>query len=151
MHHTLPGMATQYSTRANPGLEGVVAAETHLSHVDGERGELIVAGHRLEELVRHDYEDVVAELWEAAGVPRHGRVAALPLPASTLALLRAAAQRGVAPDGRAPHGGRHAACRGRRRGRTRTRWLVPDDRRRVRAFVARRGAARSARRLEPRR
>jgi citrate synthase len=89
-------MATQLSTRANPGLEGVVAAETHLSHVDGERGELIVAGHRLEDLVRHDYEDVVAELWQAAGVPRQGRVMALPLPASTLALLRAAAERGVA-------------------------------------------------------
>ncbi len=87
----------QLSERANPGLEGVVAAETHLSHVDGERGELIVAGHRLEELVRHDYEEVVAELWEAAGVPRQGRVSALPLPASTLALLRAAAQRDVPP------------------------------------------------------
>jgi citrate synthase len=90
-------MATQLSTRANPGLEGVIAAETHLSHVDGERGELIVAGHRLEELVRHEFEDVVAELWEAAGVARQGRVTVLPLPASTLALLHAAAQRGAEP------------------------------------------------------
>ena len=90
-------MATQMSTRANPGLEGVVAAETHLSHVDGERGELIVAGHRLEDLVRRDYEDVVAELWEAAGIARQDRVVALPLPASTLALLHAAAERDVAP------------------------------------------------------
>ncbi len=97
MHHTLLWMATQLSARVNPGLEGVVAAETHLSHVDGERGELIVAGHRLEELARHDYETVVAELWEAAGIARQGRVAASPLPASTLALLRAAAQRGAAP------------------------------------------------------
>src|SRR5688572_32005168 len=88
-------MATQLSARANPGLEGIVAAETHLSHVDGERGELIVAGHRLEDLVRHDFEDVVAELWEAAGVARQGRVVALPLPPSTVALLRAAAERGV--------------------------------------------------------
>src|SRR5690349_13296441 len=91
IHHTLAAMATQISTRANPGLEGVVAAETHLSHVDGERGELIVAGHRLEDLVRRDFEDVVAELWEAAGVAREGRVAARPLPHSTVALLRAAA------------------------------------------------------------
>src|SRR5436190_13565741 len=97
MHHTLADMATQMSTRGNPGLEGVIAAETHLSHVDGERGELIVAGHRLEDLVRHDYEGVVAELWEAAGVSRHGRIAALALPPSTLALLRAAAERSVAP------------------------------------------------------
>ena len=86
-------MATQMSTRANPGLEGVVAAETHLSHVDGERGELIVAGHRLEDLVRRDYEDVVAELWEAAGVARQDRVVTLPLPPPTLALLCAAAER----------------------------------------------------------
>jgi citrate synthase len=35
---------------ANPGLEGVVAADTRLSSVDGERGELIVAGYRIEEL-----------------------------------------------------------------------------------------------------
>ena len=90
-------MATQISMRANPGLEGVIAAETHLSHVDGERGELIVAGHQLEELVRRDYEDVVAEVWEAAGVPRQGRVVALPLPAATVALLRAAAERAVPP------------------------------------------------------
>ena len=54
LHHTLPHMATQLSTRANPGLEGIVAAETHLSHVDGERGELIVAGHRLEELAERE-------------------------------------------------------------------------------------------------
>ncbi len=90
-------MATQISTHANPGLEGVIAAETHLSHVDGERGELIVAGRRLEELVRHDYEDVVAALWQAAGATGQARVTALPLPAATLALLRAAAQRNVAP------------------------------------------------------
>jgi citrate synthase len=39
------------TTRSNKGgLEGVVAAETRLSHVDGERGELILAGHRVESL-----------------------------------------------------------------------------------------------------
>jgi citrate synthase len=90
-------MATQLSARANPGLEGIVAAETHLSHVDGERGELIVAGHRLEELAEHDYEAVVAELWESAGVQRRERVRALPLPDETLALLQAAAARGAEP------------------------------------------------------
>ena len=90
-------MAAQLSTRANPGLEGVVAAETHLSHVDGERGELIVAGHRLEELAQHDYEDVVAELWASAGASRQERVHALALPDETLALLRAAAKRSAEP------------------------------------------------------
>ncbi|MCA9968493.1 MAG: hypothetical protein KC423_29815, partial [Anaerolineales bacterium] len=33
-----------------PGLEGVVAAETRLSHVDGQRGELIIAGQRVKAL-----------------------------------------------------------------------------------------------------
>ncbi len=32
------------------GLEGVIVAETRLSHVDGQTGELIFAGHRVEEL-----------------------------------------------------------------------------------------------------
>src|SRR3954470_15878693 len=32
------------------GLEGVIAAETRLSDVDGERGRLILAGHDVEEL-----------------------------------------------------------------------------------------------------
>jgi citrate synthase len=37
----------------NTGLEGVVAASTRLSHVDGERGELIIAGYPLPELAAH--------------------------------------------------------------------------------------------------
>jgi citrate synthase len=90
-------MQTQSLTRANPGLEGVVAAETRLSLVDGERGELIVAGLELEELAQHDFESVVALLWEAAGVATPARVAAEPLPSATLALLRAAAQRRADP------------------------------------------------------
>ena len=32
------------------GLEGVVVADTRLSHVDGERGELFIAGSRVEDL-----------------------------------------------------------------------------------------------------
>jgi citrate synthase len=47
------------------GLEGVIAAETVLSHSDGERGILWVRGHRLPELVAgHGYEGAVAVLWE---------------------------------------------------------------------------------------
>ena len=48
-------MPTQISAHANPGLEGVVAAETNLSHVDGERGELVIAGRRLDDLAHLDY------------------------------------------------------------------------------------------------
>lgn len=90
-------MNAQSSVQANPGLEGIVAAETRLSHVDGERGELIVAGHRLEDLTQHDFEDVVALLWDTAGAAAMPRVVALPLPPATLALLRDAASRAVPP------------------------------------------------------
>ena len=51
-------------TTAN-GLEQVVAAETRLSHVDGELGELIIAGWPLAELVQHfDYAAIAALLWQ---------------------------------------------------------------------------------------
>ncbi|HST93943.1 MAG TPA: citrate synthase/methylcitrate synthase [Microvirga sp.] len=58
------------------GLDDVVAAETALSHVDGEAGRLIIGGHDLEELAgRVAFEDVVAMLWsdlapEASADPR---------------------------------------------------------------------------------
>jgi citrate synthase len=88
-------MQAQSESRANPGLEGIVAAETRLSHVDGERGELIVAGLKLEQLAERSFEDVVALLWQAAGVTAPPRVTALPLPNATVALLRDAARRHV--------------------------------------------------------
>jgi citrate synthase len=47
------------------GLEGVVVAETVMSHADGAKGELWIRGHTLPELVaRHGYEGTVAILWE---------------------------------------------------------------------------------------
>jgi citrate synthase len=46
------------------GLDGIAAAETVLSHVDGERGELIIAGERVGDLVRkNSFEGVTARLW----------------------------------------------------------------------------------------
>ena len=46
------------------GLDGVPAAETVLSHVDGERGELIIAGERVDDLARKTgFEGVTARLW----------------------------------------------------------------------------------------
>lgn len=46
------------------GLEGVVAAETRLSRVDGVAGRLIVVGHDLEELAKDwQFADVAALLW----------------------------------------------------------------------------------------
>ncbi len=38
-------------TKSAIGLDGIPAAETVLSHVDGERGELIIAGERVADLV----------------------------------------------------------------------------------------------------
>src|SRR4051812_48423083 len=49
------------------GLEGVIAATTCLSHVDGERGELIIAGYPLAELAANaTFEEATWLLW-------HGR------------------------------------------------------------------------------
>src|SRR4051812_18520284 len=46
------------------GLDGIPAAETLLSHVDGERGELIIAGERVADLVgKAGFEAVTAQLW----------------------------------------------------------------------------------------
>jgi citrate synthase len=54
-------------TNSPIGLDGIPAAETALSHVDGERGELIIAGERVGELVRKTgFEGVTARLWSAA-------------------------------------------------------------------------------------
>lgn len=54
----------------NEGLEGVVVGETRLSHVDGERGRLVVAGFDVEQLSEaRDFEGAVALLMSAAGEP----------------------------------------------------------------------------------
>ena len=45
------------------GLEGVVVADTMLSHVDGERGEQWIAGRRVEDLPT--FEEAAASLWGA--------------------------------------------------------------------------------------
>src|SRR5688572_19457221 len=51
-------------TAASDGLEGVVAAETVLSEVDGANGVLIVRGRSLDELAgRTTYEEMVALLF----------------------------------------------------------------------------------------
>ena len=88
-----------------PGLEGVVASETRLSRVDGQRGELMIAGFPLEEIAgRATFEQMVYLLWhdrlptdEEHLAFRHGLAARRALPAATLDLLHAAAAREVAP------------------------------------------------------
>ena len=57
----------------NQGLEGIVAAQTKLSLVDGERGELVIAGYPIAELAHNaTFEETVWLLW-------HGE---LPMPES---------------------------------------------------------------------
>src|ERR1700684_1198458 len=49
----------------NEGLEGVIAAETVLSHADGETGAVWVRGHTIERLdAEHGYDGVCAVMWE---------------------------------------------------------------------------------------
>ena len=46
------------------GLEGVVAATTRHSHVDGERGELIIAGYPLAEFAGNaTFEEATWLIW----------------------------------------------------------------------------------------
>jgi citrate synthase len=51
------------------GLDGVPAAETVLSHVDGERGKLIITGEHVGELAaKSNFEGVTARLWSGASL-----------------------------------------------------------------------------------
>ena len=51
-------------TQVHSGLDGVVAAATALSDVDGERGELTIAGYPLQELAPHaTFEETTWLLW----------------------------------------------------------------------------------------
>jgi citrate synthase len=84
----------------NSGLEGVVAAATRLSHVDGERGELVIAGYRVEELAAcATFEETTWLLWHGrlpAAVEldsfREALAGARRVPDATVALLRACAR-----------------------------------------------------------
>ena len=85
------------------GLEGVVAATTGLSDVDGERGELIIAGYQVGELAaRATFEGTTWLLWQGE-LPSARELAAFTaelatereLPPATIALLRECARAGV--------------------------------------------------------
>jgi citrate synthase len=87
------------------GLEGVVAATTRLSRVDGERGELVIAGYRVDELAAEaTFEETTWLLWhgnlpsvEELETFRAALAADRGLPDATLALLRECARREVDP------------------------------------------------------
>jgi citrate synthase len=59
---------TSPTKQSASGLDGVVAADTRLSDVDGERGQLIVAGDDIESLAGHvSFGTLAARLFEQAG------------------------------------------------------------------------------------
>jgi citrate synthase len=85
------------------GLEGVVATTTSLSHVDGERGELVIAGFPVDEVAEHaTFEEATWLLWHG-DLPtareldafRATLASARALPDSTTQLLAACAARRV--------------------------------------------------------
>jgi len=95
-------MTTQNLTY-KPGLEGVIAAETRRSYVNGQTGTLLIAGYPLGDIAsKATFEEVVYLLWldrlptavELADFK--AQLAALrPLPPATLTLLRAIAGSGA--------------------------------------------------------
>ena len=73
----------------SPGLEGVIAGETSLSFIDGERGRLLYRGYRIGDLVRHGTYPAVANLlWTGDWEPAH-RLATGAIPAAVMTILRA--------------------------------------------------------------
>jgi len=87
------------------GLEGIAVAGTRLSHIDGRRGELWIAGFPVEELApQARFEETIFVLWHDR-LPTGTELDALSarlaaqrdLPPATQELLRAAAAGGVAP------------------------------------------------------
>jgi len=59
------------------GLEGIVAARTTLSHVDGEQGRLVYGGYEIEDLAEHaSFEEVCHLLWFGE-LPTAGQLEAL--------------------------------------------------------------------------
>ncbi|MAU00161.1 MAG: citrate synthase/methylcitrate synthase [Anaerolineaceae bacterium] len=89
----------------DPGLAGVLAAETYLSHVDGLKGELIIGGFPLAELAANaTFEETVYLLWNGR-LPTQNELNELkeelaglrPLPDATIKLLREAANDHTTP------------------------------------------------------
>lgn len=87
------------------GLDGVVAAQTRLSHVDGLNGILIIGGYELEQLAgKVTFEQAAHLLW-TGHVPNAEESARLTaeiaaqraLPATALDIVREAAARGASP------------------------------------------------------
>ncbi len=73
----------------SPGLEGVIAGETALSKVDGERGRLLYRGYRIGDLVERGTYGAVANLLWTGVWDRAHRLPTGPIPDSVMTTLRA--------------------------------------------------------------
>jgi citrate synthase len=57
------------------GLEGVLVAESSLSHIDGDEGKLVYRGYTIEDLAEHaSYEETLSLLWQGA-LPTESKLA----------------------------------------------------------------------------
>jgi citrate synthase len=73
----------------SPGLEGVIAGETSLSFIDGEKGRLLYRGYRIGDLVEHGTYPAVANLLWTGDWDPSARLPTAPVPSSVLDVLRA--------------------------------------------------------------
>ena len=98
-------MAGTTTPNAPRGLDGVVAAQTRLSHVDGQNGVLIIGGYELKELAgKVTFEEASYLLWKGT-LPNAEELATLTreiagmraIPEATMTILREAAKRGAPP------------------------------------------------------
>jgi len=93
------------TTSAPRGLDGVVAAQTKLSHVDGQNGVLIIGGYELKELAgKVTFEEAAHLLWKGKlpSADEHraltSEIAALrALPEAAMAIVREAARKQAPP------------------------------------------------------
>src|SRR5437762_4278892 len=87
------------------GLDGVVAAQTRMSHVDGQNGVLIIGGYELKELAgKVSFEEAAHLLWKGRLPTTAERdeltraiAAQRALPETTLEIVREAAKKGAPP------------------------------------------------------
>ena len=88
------------ATPAPRGLDGVVAASTRLSHVDGTAGQLVIGGYELKELAgRVSFEQAAFLLWrghlpnrDELGMSQREMATLRRLPSETLSVIRAASK-----------------------------------------------------------
>ncbi len=93
------------STPRPRGLDGVVAAQTRLSKVDGQNGRLVIGGYELKDLAGHASFEQAAHLLWTGRLPDAAESAALTreiagqraLPPAAMALVREAAARNAPP------------------------------------------------------